>query len=458
RWGPKVEDLGYKTKYRAYLSEQVLDGSKPDTLILAHIDVLKPHVASCEAVSNWQERSQAPHVRIVKTIYHPGEVNKVREIPQHPEVVVTHTDSPQLYVWNMDQQPNRRPQSAGLAAAASSSSSSSDAPSRPDLVLVGHEDDAPFPLACSAAQPRVGSGGNDQLVLVWDLNDHVSSTLAGRGGGGGEGTSGRKATELKRGSLTPPSSSNPTPSLLLLGPPFPPPARWRLEGHTATVGDLVFQPGGSQVLVSVADDGRILTWDLRTGAGGGRGGGGGGDGGATACVLGFVGELADAHGVGVNVMCVDWCPLDENLLVTGECDHLYHFHAHRTTPASPGHHHHHQQQQSEVIHVEWHPTCKDVFASGSEDHTIAIWDLSPSRVEAEVNKAKAAAALIFRHLGHRSGRVTDFQWLPSEPWTLISVSDNSDDDHNDGTLQVWRIMDLIYRPYEEALAELDQHR
>ncbi|GIL85595.1 hypothetical protein Vretimale_13300 [Volvox reticuliferus] len=500
RWGPKVEDLGYKTKYRAYLSEQVVDGLKPDTLILAHIDVLKPHVASCEAVSNWQEKSQAPYVHTIKTIYHPGEVNKVRELPQHPEIVVTHTDSPQLYVWNMDRQPDRRPPPAGLATIKTRSSrdrgaggdkSGSEPDSQPDLVLVGHEDDAQFPLACSAGAPRVGSGGNDNLVLVWDLADQITALAS------------TSAASAKQSELKP---------------------RCRLEGHTATVGDLVFQPRGKDVLISVADDGRVITWDLR---------GVGGKGGSYVAS-----KLQDAHGPGINIMCVDWNPVDENLLVTGaqdgilqvwdrrrmssRNDRLFTFDVHRN-PAS--------QSQSDIIHVEWHPTCKDVFASGSEDHTIAIWDLSPSRLEAadaaaaaadkdgaaaaaeagqqssngavdggnggggggggagEKDKEKSAPArkrarnsgvkdgaggkagaaagtdeippqLIFRHLGHKSGRVTDFQWNPAEPWTIISVSENrlTEDYNADGTLQVWRIMDLLYRPFDEAVAELEQHR
>jgi hypothetical protein len=34
------------------------------------------------------------------------QVNKIRELPQHPEVLVTHTDAPELYVWNTATQPN----------------------------------------------------------------------------------------------------------------------------------------------------------------------------------------------------------------------------------------------------------------------------------------------------------------------------------------------------------------
>ncbi len=36
-----------------------------------------------------------------------GGVNKIREILHHPSIVVTHTDAPELCVWNMDKQPNR---------------------------------------------------------------------------------------------------------------------------------------------------------------------------------------------------------------------------------------------------------------------------------------------------------------------------------------------------------------
>ncbi|KAG2438631.1 hypothetical protein HXX76_005179 [Chlamydomonas incerta] len=595
RWGPLVEDLGYKSRYRAYLSEQVVDGERPNTLLLAHIDVMKPHVASCEAVSNWQDKSVSSHVTIIRTVYHPGEVNKVRELPAAPHVVVTHTDSKHLYVWNMDRQPDRRPAASGVAAAAAASKGKrggdkggdkgGDAtPSVADLVLTGHEDEALFPLACSSAGPYVASGGNDQLVLLWDLADSMTALAAvpsreegGAAGGGGGGAAGGKAPQLK--------------------------ARTRLQGHTATVGDVCFAPGSGQLLVSVADDGRMLLWDTRSG-------------------LAPVGCVEEAHGGGVNVMCVDWCPLDEQLLVSGaEQGSIKVWDRRRLGAGAAGalhsfDAHTNNAEERDIIHVEWHPRNKDVFASGSVDRTVAIWDLSRGRptpapapaaepeaatagadtdqaapgeaapkaaadattataaaddggkardgdtemadagaaaeaapaeeaakaggAAAEAGKAEAADAtataaaaaageeeqqkgadaaapeggteagqgkdadagekgkkeeaaagaeppkkkkktadkdkdgggggkadddglppqLIFQHLGHRLGRVTDFQWHPdpNEPWTLISVSDNTGDEAADGTLQVWRISDLIYRPYEEAVQELEQHR
>ncbi|GFR43307.1 hypothetical protein Agub_g4373, partial [Astrephomene gubernaculifera] len=357
RWGPLVEDLGHKSRYQAYLSEQVLDGSRPNTLVLAHIDVFKPHVASCEAVSSWTEKSRSQEVAIVKTIYHPGEVNKVRELPQHPQLLVTHTDSSSLFLWNMERQPDRRPAGAGLAGAGTSTggkstrqrTSSASDPSLPDLTLVGHEEEAQFPLACSSTDPRVASGGSDTLVLLWDLGDHVSSLLGPGGGGGG----GRRSTpELK--------------------------ARYRLEGHTATVGDLVFQPlatsspspssapsapsaASSNVLLSVADDGRLITWDVRS-------------------QRPRVGCVEAAHGAGVNVLCVDWSSLDDNMVVTGAQDGSLHVWDRRRMSAAADRiaafDAHRNSEQREIIHVEWHPSARHVFASGAQDHTVALWDLT----------------------------------------------------------------------------------
>lgn len=40
----------------------------------------------------------------------------------------------------------------------------------------------------------------------------------------------------------------------------------------------------------------------------------------------------------------------------------------------------------------------------------------------------------------------------------MSVSDDVSDELGGGTLQLWRVNDLIYRPEAEVLAELDKHR
>lgn len=38
---------------------------------------------------------------------HRVQVNKIREVPGHSDVVVTHSDSKELYVWHTERQPSR---------------------------------------------------------------------------------------------------------------------------------------------------------------------------------------------------------------------------------------------------------------------------------------------------------------------------------------------------------------
>ena len=39
--------------------------------------------------------------------HHRVQVNKIRELPGHSDVVVTHSDSKELYVWHTERQPSR---------------------------------------------------------------------------------------------------------------------------------------------------------------------------------------------------------------------------------------------------------------------------------------------------------------------------------------------------------------
>lgn len=59
-----------------------------------------------------------------------------------------------------------------------------------------------------------------------------------------------------------------------------------------------------------------------------------------------------------------------------------------------------------------------VLASGGEDRTLMVWYLD--RAEA------GGTPLMFQHVGHRNGKVVDFQWCEADPWTLLSVSDDTE--------------------------------
>ncbi|KAB5514198.1 hypothetical protein DKX38_028104 [Salix brachista] len=122
------------------------DGSVPNTLVIANCDVVKSRVAAAEHISQFNEEARSPFVKKYKTIIHPGEVNRIRELPQNSKIVATHTDSPDVLIWDVEAQPNRH---AVLGATNS----------RPDLILTGHQDNAEFALAMCPTDPYVLSGG-----------------------------------------------------------------------------------------------------------------------------------------------------------------------------------------------------------------------------------------------------------------------------------------------------------
>lgn len=69
------------------------------------------------------------------------------------------------------------------------------------------------------------------------------------------------------------------------------------QGHSDTVEDVVFQPGSSTELASVANDSSLLFWDTRSGI---------------APVL----RMAEAHGES-DLHVVDWSALRPELVATG---------------------------------------------------------------------------------------------------------------------------------------------
>ena len=175
RWGAVLERGEFKHKQRLYLSEQT-DGSAthPNTLVVTNVDVVKRRVAAAEHMI-FEEESRSPFVKSWKKIIHPGEVNKIREFESQPNLVVTHTDAPELFVWDTDKQPHRK--TGPSAADAKDERDRTGAPSKPDLVLVGHEENAEFALAVRRETFDVASGGKDAQVLLWSVADHDNGAV-----------------------------------------------------------------------------------------------------------------------------------------------------------------------------------------------------------------------------------------------------------------------------------------
>ncbi|KAL7598529.1 hypothetical protein Lser_V15G22540 [Lactuca serriola] len=103
---------------------------------------------------------------------------------------------------------------------------------------------------------------------------------------------------------------------------------------------------------------------------------------------------------------------------------------------------------------QWSPDKSSIFGSSAEDGVLNIWDHNKVG-ERSGPASKFAPGLLFRHSGHRD-KVVDFHWNSHDPWTIVSVSDDGESTGGGGTLQIRRMIDLIHRPQEEVINELEQ--
>ncbi|PQQ16973.1 WD-40 repeat-containing protein MSI4 [Prunus yedoensis var. nudiflora] len=410
-WGPQLEQATYKNRQRLYLSEQT-DGSVPNTLVIANCEVVKPRVAAAEHISQFNEEARSPFVKKYKTIIHPGEINRIRELPQNTKIVATHTDSPDVLIWDVEAQPNRH---AVLGATSS----------RPDLILTGHQDNAEFALAMCPTEPYVLSGGKDKTVVLWSIQDHISAATTDPAATKSPGSGG---SIIKQNSK--PGDGN---DKAADGPSVAP--RGIYYGHEDTVEDVAFCPSRSSV---VGDDSCLILWDARVGS--------------SPAIKVEKAHNADLH-------CVDWNPHDDNLILTGSADNSVRLFDRRNLTSGgvgapiykfEGH-------KAAVLCVQWCPDKSSVFGSSAEDGLLNIWDYEKVSKERTTKGPSSPPGLFFQHAGHRD-KVVDFHWNASDPWTIVSVSDDCDTTGGGGTLQIWRMSDLIYRPEEEVLAELEKFK
>ncbi|KAL3535616.1 hypothetical protein ACH5RR_004077 [Cinchona calisaya] len=401
RWGPLLEQGNFKNRQRLYLSEQT-DHTVPNTLIIANCDVVKPRVAAENHIANFNEEARSPFVKKYKTIIHPGEVNRIRELPLNKNIVATHTDCPEVLIWDIEAQPNRH---AVLGAVES----------HPDLILAGHKDNAEFALAMCPTEPFVLSGGKDKSVVLWSIHDHISASA----------TDASKATG-SAGSIVKTADNTP------VGP------RGVFQGHDDTVEDVQFCPSSSEEFCSVGDDSCLILWDARVG---------------NNPIL----KVEKAHNADLH--CVDWNPHDQNLILTGSADHSVRLFDRRKLTADGVESlvHKFEGHTAAVLCVQWSPDKSTVFGSSAEDGLLNIWDYEKigKKIETGTRSPSNPPGLFFQHAGHRD-KVVDFHWNASDPWTVVSVSDDGESSGGGGTLQIWRMTDLLYRPEEEVLAEL-QH-
>ncbi|EPS70167.1 nucleosome/chromatin assembly factor group, partial [Genlisea aurea] len=315
-----------------------------------------------------------------------------------------------VLIWDVDAQPNRQPV---LGAA----------PSTPDLTLVGHEDNAEFALAMCPTEPFVLSGGKDKTVVLWSIHDHITSMAADQKT---QKTPGYKSVVFNGKSADGSKVQS----------------RGIYRGHEATVEDVQFNPSSSQEFCSVGDDSCLILWDARTG---------------TSPVV----KVVKAHNADIH--CVDWNPNDVNLILTGSADNTICMYDRRRLTSEGGVGspvHIFEDHAAAVLCVQWSPAKASIFGSAAEDGILNIWNcenVGAFQMGGEAQKSAGSGGLFFKHAGHRD-KVVDFDWNAADPWVIVSVSEDGEKTGGGGTLQIWRMMDLIYRPEDEVVGELEKFK
>lgn len=461
----------YQTLYYSRSTNAIYDRrqdrwiGQPNLLVQASVALADPSASDLSKLNAWSEQEASPLVQDVKYVVHPGEINRIAVCHQNSDLLATQCDAPAVFLWNMASQPNR-----------ALNSNSAGEPNRPNLLLEGHlESVEPFYYAldwCRTA-PLVLSAGSDKRVCVWELGDFTS------------GLAGAKPSKKAR------LSRNSKEAVSTLAP------RYVFSGPTVTIEDACFHPTSNSLLCSVGGDKELYLWDSRVGAA-------------------PVATLPTGHEAVVN--CVSWNPTMDYVIATGSSDmtvklldlrrssHVKQAHSEEYRDAY-GSFHTFYGHAGNVVKVEWSPDGR-FLASCGEDGLLNIWALnrisdtkpripadpamiSGSKLEFQPplgGQDDQAPELLFRHLGH-SNAVVNFSWnyhdAPS--FTIASLSDDSyrgsipasagdarsqssEADEADGlleeffthkapsggTMQIWRISELLHAPVKQALAYLEQ--
>ena len=103
--------------------------------------------------------------------------------------------------------------------------------------------------------------------------------------------------------------------------------------------------------------------------------------------------------------------------------------------------------------MEWSPHAPSVFASGSSDRRVHIWDIAQIGAEQTPDDAEdGAPELLFVHGGHTS-RITDLGWAPNEKdkWHLVSTAE-------DNVIMVWSPTWRIWAGSEVPVEESELER
>mmetsp|Transcript_13287 Transcript_13287/g.21698 ORF Transcript_13287/g.21698 Transcript_13287/m.21698 type:complete len:503 (+) Transcript_13287:169-1677(+) len=366
---------------------------KPGMLYVGELDTPSVNSSRRKFISRFIEGNRSSRVSVLKTIIHPGEVNRIRTSSRHESLIATHTDSEIVFLWDVDKQEDRDmggKQNEGKSTLANV----------PTLALTGHKAKAEFALEFSRSSDHLLSGGSDNLVCLWDLADYGSSS--------GSAPSNGYENTLEAAHV--------------------------FEGHTAPVEGCCFHPtDGGSTCASVGDDKRALFWDTRVG---------------NQPVV----QMDDIHEDDIN--CCSWNPHDERYFVTGSSDNnICLFDLRQTgTSEKPTVLKKLNCHNSPVLNVQWSPHNGQYLAVSGEENLVTIYDLGPEPLS-DIGSSSYPLAF-FKHAGHKTP-VVDFDWNTEEPFSFLTVSDDnhSDDAVTGGCMQFWRVTEFLTRASDPDFVE-----
>lgn len=94
-----------------------------------------------------------------------------------------------------------------------------------------------------------------------------------------------------------------------------------------------------------------------------------------------------------------------------------------------------------ITKLQWNSFHRGLLASSSDDSSVCLWNVYIILT----SQIRASNPLLFRHGGHRC-KIIDFDFHPFDDWTYISCS--NDGEMGGGTLQLWRLNDILQQMYE----------
>ncbi|KJX99638.1 histone acetyltransferase type B subunit 2 like protein [Zymoseptoria brevis] len=135
----------------------------------------------------------------------------------------------------------------------------------------------------------------------------------------------------------------------------------------------------------------------------------------------------DAHTDAINTL--SFHPKHDKLFATGSHDKTIgifdlRFPNHGKIHSLEGH-------KDTITKVEWHPTDSGIIASASNDRRIIFWDISKAGAEQTPEDAEdGPPEMLFMHGGH-TNHPSDFSWNKNDPWVMCSAGE-------DNLIQCWR--------------------